>query len=41
MREFIFFEESWNIHERVTSPTSTPPDDTESPRGPEKIYEKK
>ena len=41
MSEFIFFEDSWNIHERGTSPTSTSSDDTEGSRGPEKIYEKK
>ena len=41
MKEFIFFEDSWNIHERGTSSTSTSSNDTERSRGPEKIYEKK
>jgi hypothetical protein len=38
--DFIFFEDSWNIHERGTSATSTSPDDTERSRGSEKVYEK-
>jgi len=41
MEEFIFFEDSWNIYKRGTSPTSPSPDDTETPRGPEEIYKKK
>lgn len=41
MEEFIFFEDSWNIYERGTSPTSPSPDDTERSRGPEEIYKKK
>ena len=41
MAEFIFFEDSWNIHERGTSTVSSSPDDTERSRGPEEIYKKK
>ena len=35
MKEFIFFEDSWNIHEGGTSPTGTSSDDTEGSRGQE------
>lgn len=41
MSDFIFFEDSWNIYEGGTSPTSTSPDDTERSRRPEEVYKKK